>query len=170
GPDKRRYLTFDASYFGAAFDYRGPSFGWGTLPDQYVIDFVDRRELSQRAPSGPRFVEYALITSHAPWTRQATVVRDWSAVGDGSVFSSLPIKEHATSWSHLEGASGAYADALVYDLEVLRRYLADRVKDDTLVIILGDHQPPGGVTGQSNGHGVPIHVLSRKRALVEPFV
>ncbi|HEX5100647.1 MAG TPA: sulfatase-like hydrolase/transferase [Polyangiaceae bacterium] len=170
GPDKRQYLTFDASYFGAAFDYRGPSFGWGTMPDQYVIDFVDRRELSQRAPAGPRFVEYALITSHAPWTRQASVVRDWSAVGDGSIFAGLPIKEHDTSWSHLEGASGAYADALVYDLEVLRRYLADRVKDDTLVIILGDHQPPGGVTGESSGHGVLVHVLSRKRAMVEPFV
>jgi len=170
GIGKRQYLRFDASYFGAAFEYRGPSFGWGTMPDQYVIDFVDRRELAARTPSGPRFVEYALITSHAPWTRQASVVRDWSEVGDGRVFAGLPIREHDTAWSHLEGAAGAYADALVYDLEVLRRYLADRVKDDTLVIILGDHQPPGGVTGQSDGHGVPVHVLSRKRSLVEPFV
>jgi hypothetical protein len=70
----------------------------------------------------------------------------------------------------LEDAAGAYGDALLYDLEVLRRYLADRVKDDTLVIILGDHQPPGGVTGNSNGHGVPLHVMSRRRSLVEPFV
>jgi len=167
---KRQYLNFDESFFGAAFDYRGPSFGWGVMPDQYIIDFVDRRELSVRAEARPRFVEYALITSHAPWTRQASVVRDWSRVGDGTIFRDLPIREHQTTWSHLEGASGAYADALVYDLEVLRRYLADRVKYDTLVIILGDHQPPGGVTGASNGHGVPIHVLSRKRSLVEPFV
>jgi len=44
------------------------------------------------------------------------------------------------------------------------------VKDDTLVIIVGDHQPPGGVTGSSSGHGVPLHVLSRRRSLVEPFL
>jgi hypothetical protein len=61
-------------------------------------------------------------------------------------------------------------DALLYDMEVLRRYLRDQVKDDTLVIILGDHQPPGGVTGASDGHGVPVHVLSRNRSFVEPFV
>jgi hypothetical protein len=39
-----------------------------------------------------------------------------------------------------------------------------------LVIIVGDHQPPGGVTRSSTGHGVPIHVLSRKSALVAPFL
>lgn len=167
---KRQYLSFDETYFGDKFAYRGPDFGWGLMPDQYVIDFVDRRVLAKRAPDGPRFVEYALVSSHAPWSRQASVVRDWSRVGDGSVFAGLPIQKYATTWPELEGASDAYAASLVYDLEVLRRYLADRVKDDTLVIILGDHQPPGGVTGAGHGHGVPVHVLSRKRALVEPFV
>jgi len=161
---------FDKTYFAATFDYRGPSFGWSTLPDQYTVDFVDRHELAVRASDQPRFIEYALISSHAPWSRQATLVRDWTSIGNGSVLGELPIAEHDTSWSRLGEAKEAYLDALVYDLELLRRYLTERVKDDTLVIIVGDHQPPGGLTGNSNGYGVPLHVLSRRRALVEPFL
>jgi len=172
----QEYLDFDKKYFAATFDYQGPSFGWNNLPDQYSVDFVDRRETNRergatpRTPDRPRFIEYALISSHAPWSRQATLLRDWDRIGNGAIFGELPIREHLTAWSELGEGADAYVDSLVYDLEVLRRYLVDRVKDDTLVIILGDHQPPGGVTGSSVGDGVPVHVLSRRAALVEPFV
>ncbi|HEY3497380.1 MAG TPA: hypothetical protein VGK73_21940, partial [Polyangiaceae bacterium] len=55
------FLHFDQRYYAAAFDYRGPDIGWGRYPDQYVIDFVHRRE----PPRGvPRFFEYVLVTSH----------------------------------------------------------------------------------------------------------
>jgi hypothetical protein len=52
----------------------------------------------------------------------------------------------------------------------LKRYLADYVKDDSLVIILGDHQPVAEVNGHSSSHGIPIHVLSRSQALLQPFL
>lgn len=162
------YLHFDREYYARAFDYRGPRLGWGRLPDQYVLDFIHRRELVDREV--PRFIQYALVTSHAPWLAEATVLDDWSRIGDGSVFAGLPIRRHTTNWSNLDQASDAYLDAIVYDLEVLRRYLASELHNDTLVIIVGDHQPPGGVTRSSTGHGVPVHVLSRKSELVAPFL
>ena len=162
------YLHFDREYYAAAFDYRGPRLGWGHLPDQFVLDFIHRRELVDRQV--PRFIQYALVTSHAPWLAEATVLDDWSRIGDGSVFAALPIKRHTTDWSSLDQASEAYLDAIVYDLRVLRRYLASELHNDTLVIIVGDHQPPGGVTRSSTGHGVPVHVLSRKSELVAPFL
>jgi hypothetical protein len=162
------YLHFDREYYAAAFDYRGPELGWGHLPDQFVLDFIHRRELVDRRV--PHFVQYALVTSHAPWLAEATVLDDWSRVGDGSVFAALPIKRHTAEWSNLEQASDAYRDAIVYDLQVLRSYLASELHNDTLVIIVGDHQPPGGVTRSSTGHGVPVHILSRKSELVAPFL
>jgi hypothetical protein len=165
-PGGCEYLRFERKYFAASFDYRGPNLGWNTLADQYVLDFVHRRELVDR--KRPRFIEYALITSHTPWLAQASVVKDWSRIGDGSVLATLPIKRHPTTWSNLEQAGAAYIDAIVYDLEVLESYLATEVHNDTLVIILGDHQPPG-VTRASVGRGVPIHVLSRRAELVAPF-
>jgi hypothetical protein len=165
-PHTCEYLHFDRKYYAADFDYRGPDLGWGKLADQYVLDFVHRRELVAR--SQPRFIEYALITSHMPWLAQASVVRDWSRIGDGSVLATLPIKRHATTFSNFEQGGTAYISAVLYDLEVLESYLATEVHPDTLIILLGDHQPPG-ITRGTVERGVPVHVLSRRAELVQPF-
>ncbi|HTQ07984.1 MAG TPA: sulfatase-like hydrolase/transferase [Polyangiaceae bacterium] len=162
------YLEFDQKYLAASFDYRGPEFGWGRMPDQFAIDFVHRHELTTH--DKPRFVEYALVSSHTPWLAEPSVLDDWSRVGDGSVLGALPITHHDVDWSNVDRASDAYLDAVVYDLEVLRRYLASELHNDTLVVIVGDHQPPGGAARSSTGAGVPIHVLSRKAGLVAPFL
>ncbi len=55
-------------------------------------------------------------------------------------------------------------------MDVLRRYIAERVDGDALVILLGDHQPSAEVTNDSPSYGVPIHVISRDRALVQRFI
>lgn len=161
------FLDFDENFYASSFDYRGPEFGWGKLPDQYVIDFVHRRVLAH--PRGPCFLMCVLVSSHAPWPAEPAVIDDWSRIGDGSVLASMPSQRHRGDWSSVGEASAAYADAVVYDLEVLRRYLATELSRDALVIIVGDHQPPGGVTLSSQGHGVPVHVLSRRPALLAPF-
>jgi hypothetical protein len=38
------------------------------------------------------------------------------------------------------------------------------------VIILGDHQPLAELTRWSPSAAVPVHVISRRRELVEPFL
>jgi hypothetical protein len=37
------------------------------------------------------------------------------------------------------------------------------------VVILGDHQPPGFISGEKQPWTVPIHVLSRDADLLQPF-
>ncbi|HUV08742.1 MAG TPA: hypothetical protein VMX75_13490, partial [Spirochaetia bacterium] len=54
--------------------------------------------------------------------------------------------------------------------DVLGGYLQSFVRDDSLIIILGDHQPFAGITGRNKCWSVPIHVISRNRTLLEPFV
>ena len=72
---------FERKYYARDFDYRGPAFGWATMPDQYVIDFVHRSEVA--SARRPLFIEYALVSSHAPWNVQAPLIDDWSRLGDG---------------------------------------------------------------------------------------
>jgi hypothetical protein len=55
-------------------------------------------------------------------------------------------------------------------MDVLHSYMANFVKDDSLVIILGDHQPVSELTENSSSWAVPVHVLSRDPDLVAPFV
>jgi hypothetical protein len=163
--DGNSFRHYDQKYYAASFDYRGPKLGWGRFPDQFVIDYVHRRE-PRDGP--PRFFEYVLVSSHIPWSAEVPVV-DWARIGDGSVYSSVPVVHNPTRWSDIERMAGAYTSTDIYDFEVIRGYLAEFVRDDALVIVLGDHQPTAAVTGDSPSFGVPIHVLSRRRDLLEPF-
>ncbi|MEI9938904.1 MAG: sulfatase-like hydrolase/transferase [Pseudomonadota bacterium] len=167
GPD---LLHFEQNYFARNLGYRGPRFGWATMPDQYVLDAVRRRESSEpRRPPRPSFFCYALVSSHVPWSDLPPIVQDWPWIGDGSAYLQLPARRYRTHWLSLAGARTAYADAIVYDLEVLRRFISEYVRDDSLLIILGDHQPHSDVSERSPSSAVPVHVLSRNAAFVDPF-
>lgn len=161
------YLDFEKQYLRPDLGYRGPPIGWGAIPDEYSIEVVHQRELGRGG--APRFIEYALVTSHAPWSAIPPIVGNAAELGDGSIYARLPIERQATRWSDLEQASTAFAKTIAYDLEVLRRYIVERVKGDTLVILLGDHQPPGCATEGSTARGALVHVLSRRSDFVDAF-
>jgi len=162
------FYDFDETYRSWNFDYAGPAFAWATMPDQYVLDFARRKvvELAQ----GPLFATYVLVSSHAPWSHVPTLVPDWSHVGNGAIYHSHPLKRAHLDWSNFSQAAEPYLTSILYDLEVLRGYLIEFVHDDSLVIILGDHQPVSEVTESSPSWAVPIHVISRDADLVAPFV
>jgi hypothetical protein len=162
------FYGFDVKYYSWNFDYQGPRYAWALMPDQYVIDFIRRAEILESERQ--RFIQYALVSSHAPWSNQPPVVRDDTAIGNGHVFTQLRARTFPTDWSNMTQARPAYLHAIRYDLEVIRRYIAKYVADDALVIILGDHQPNGDITGQSAAHGVPVHVLSRNQAVIDLFL
>jgi len=161
------FLHFDGHYYTNAFGYAGAEYGWSPMPDQFVLDFVRRRELEQA--KAPLFLEYALTSSHAPWTDIPPVVADWDAIGDGALYKQRPGVHFGHGWQLSGEASDAYARSIVYDFEVLRRYLADFVADDSLVIVLGDHQPHSEITARNSAAGVPVHVLSRNSAFIDAF-
>ncbi len=163
------FYGFERKYFFWDFDYAGPAFAWATMPDQYVLDFIRRREI-EKPRSQPLFLQYVLVTSHAPWSDLPPIVDDWSRLGNGALFNQLPRTRYPIEWPQFANASGAYIDSIVYDLEVLKRYIRDFIADDALIVILGDHQPVAEVNGHSPSHSVPIHVLSRNASLLEPFV
>ncbi len=150
------------------FGYRGRNFSWAPMPDQFTLDFVYRNEI--RGHEGPLYVEYNLASGHMPWNDQANIVPDWNSLGDGSIFRNMQGVRFNTDWSNLSHAQPAYLNSMLYCLEVLRQYIERFVQDDTLIIMLGDHQPVGDVTGHSKSRGVPIHVVSRNPVFVDKFV
>jgi Sulfatase len=165
---KGEFFGFEQKYYLWNFDYVGPSYAWATMPDQYLLDFVRRRELG--AAARPLFIEYVLVSSHAPWSDLPPMVDDWSLVQNGAIYNRLEATHYPIVWPSFANASAAYIDSIKYDFNVLKRYLADYVKDDSLVIILGDHQPVAEVNDHSPSHGVPVHILSRSPALLQPFL
>jgi hypothetical protein len=164
---KGEFYGFDQKYYLWNFDYRGPSFSWATMPDEYVLDFLGRRELVR--PKQPVFIQYTLVSSHAPWSDVPLPVPDPKLIGDGALYHELPRLTFPVEWPHFENASEPYITSILYDFEVIRRFITTYVEDDALVIVLGDHQPVKEVTEGAASHGVPVHVLSRDKELLAPF-
>lgn len=159
---------FNQHRYSWEFGYRGRNFSWAPMPDQFVLDWIRRNEISKA--TAPLFVEYNLVSGHMPWNDQADLVADWDTIGDGSIFRDMKGVRFNTDWSNLRHAHTGYLTAMLYNLEVLRQYIEKFVRDDTLLIILGDHQPVGEVTGYTESRGAPIHIVSRNPRFVDKFV
>jgi hypothetical protein len=161
------FYGYQVKYYAWDFDYRGPMFGWSTMPDQYVLEFIRRREMAR--PSRPLFIEFILGSSHAPFHRQPPYLADWSLIGDGEVYNDLDAVTFPIVWPDLTNASEGYVAAIRYDLTVLTGFISQFVKNNALIIILGDHQPNVQLTGTHQLWSVPVHVISRSTDFLERF-
>src|SRR6185503_3682372 len=119
---------------------------------------------------GPLLAAYALVSSHAPWSDQPPFLDDWGRIGDGAVYAALPIDHYPITWTTLARGGPAYVHSVAYDLRVVVDYATRFVAGEALMIVLGDHQPVAEVTGFSPSHAVPVHVLSRRREFLAPFL
>ena len=130
-----------------------------------------RSASSASAPTLPLFAEVSLISSHAPWTPIPPVLEDWSAIGDGAVFSRWAQDGDPPEvvWRDPERVRHQYTLAIDYVLAVLASYAAAFADERTLMIVVGDHQPAPLITGEDAGRDVPIHVIAGDPALLEPF-
>ncbi len=160
---------FRKHYFSWEFGYRGPRYGWPTMADQFVLYHIQKNEIE--TAHQPLFIQYALVSSHAPFSDQPRYVEDWDKIGDGSILHRSGRDRFNVTWGLSGDVAKAYISAITYETRVMEGYLSNFVHDDTLVIFVGDHQPHQLVTGPQNlTWSVPIHVVSRNPELVLPFM
>ncbi len=165
-PEGPAFYGYDAVYDRRNLGYRGPGFGLPPMPDQYTLLALQRRELAPRRRP-PLFAEVDLISSLAPWTRIPRLI-DWVDVGDGSIFARLPAEEstQASLFGDAERARAAYGHSIEYVLRSLFSFVQRYGDDDSVLVVLGDHQPATLVSGQDAGHDVPISVVARDPAVM----
>lgn len=168
-PGMDDYYGFQNHYFSWEFGYQGPRYGWPTMADQFVLYHI-QKEAIEKAKQ-PLFIQYALVSSHAPFSDQPRYIEDWDTIGDGSVLHKSGRNRFNVTWGLSGDVVKAYTAAITYEMQVMEGYLEKFIQDDTLVIFVGDHQPHQLVTGPNNlTWSVPIHVASRSPELIEPFV
>ena len=158
---------FDQVYDSRTLGYRGPRFGYPTMPDQFTLDAVQHLELSDRGRR-PVMAEIDLISSHAPWSRTPRLIPQ-DTVGDGSVYDGMPdtLPSEAEIWPDGDRVRAAYAGAVEYSLRSMVAYLEAYADDDTVVVMLGDHQPATIVSGRDPGHDVPVTIIAGDAAVTD---
>ncbi|MCP1314251.1 MULTISPECIES: alkaline phosphatase [unclassified Halomonas] len=158
---------FDEIRAARDIPYAGPRLNWVTMPDQFTLDYVLRQHLD----GPPLFAQITLISSHAPWTPILPVLENWSMIGNGAIYAPW---ENASDppevlWQDLERIRDHYGWSVDYSVKVTGRFAERAVGDDTLLIVLGDHQAAPLITGEGASAAVPVHVMSRDPALLDAF-
>jgi len=154
------YLGYDTVLDAASLDYAGKPFNWVTMPDQFTLNAVHERVLAP--PRGrPAYVEIALISGHAPWTPIPEVV-PWDAIGDGRIFDRFAERGPAptTLWREPDAVRAHYGEAMAYVVDTLAGFVRERLDDDTVLLIVGDHQPAPLITGTEATRHVPVHLIA----------
>jgi hypothetical protein len=161
------FYDYDQLYDSRNVGYRGPRFGYPTMPDQYTLDAFHRLELEPEHRR-PVMAEIDLISSHAPWSRTPRMVEQ-SAVRDGSVFDGMPetLPSERDIWPSPRRVRAAYGHSIEYSLDAVVSFLTTYGDDDLVVVLLGDHQPATIVSGEDAGHDVPISVITRDRSVLD---
>ncbi len=165
------YFGYDQILAAKDLGYRGRPFNWVTMPDQYTLSAFERLARSPAKAAGkPVMAEIALISSHAPWTPVPKLI-DWDAVGDGTAFNGQADSGEtpAVVWADHDRVRRHYVETVDYALQALGDYML-RFGGDAVFVILGDHQPAALITGPDASRSVPIHIVSRDRALVQGFI
>lgn len=162
-----RFFGFDRIYAARDLGYEGEAFGWVTMPDQYTLSALRRLELDR--PDRPAIMAtVALISSHAPWTPIPRLL-DWHDVGNGAAFTDQTYEGDAPEvvWRDTERIRAQYLRSIEYVLRTLGSWVASHGRDDSIFVVLGDHQPVGFVAGDDASFDVPIHVLSRNPGVLD---
>jgi phosphatidylglycerophosphate synthase len=163
-PEARSFYHFDTSLVDGraevaheswdrkSLGYRGPGYGFSPMPDQYALYGLQKLELATR-DRPPVFSEIDLTSSHEPWTRIPQLIA-WNRLGNGSIFWRL-----RTDRAGLTDTKQGYAQSIQYALRALYSFVERYGNKNTVLIVLGDHQPSRVVSGNP-GHEVPITIIA----------
>ena len=163
------FYRFDRIYNTERLDYRGPTYGWMAIPDQYSLYRVHQIET---APAGrpPLFVFFPTINSHAPFAPLPPYQPDWTRFDAGTVAPAATETVELDRRLDGEALAAAYIQSVRYNLAVLGGYLRQYAPPNALLLVVGDHQPPAVVGGRDISWQVPVHLFSRNAGLVGAFV
>jgi hypothetical protein len=165
------FYDFDRIYDDASLGYQGPAFGWWRIPDQFSLARLEALEVATRENDGearkPLFVFFPTVSTHAPFRPTPPYQPDWSRMLSAHPYDAEPLQQALSEQPEWNDMSGSYKDALSYSLQTLAGYLRARPRQDLIVIVIGDHQPPAMVSGAYAPWDVPVHVISSKPAVLE---
>lgn len=142
--------------------YKGyPYNPFGGIPDQYSIEYY--YEQVARVDPRPDFLFFITTNSHAPWYLPPPLLDDWH------LLDTVRHSPHGAWWAMPKGMMRRYRLAVEYQLSMLAAFAERHLDEADLLIVVGDHQPPGidHTYDIVDARATPLHVFTRNRQLVQ---
>ena len=153
----QRLLFSDIPYKGFQYDY------YGGIPDQYTLSYIEEAVL-QKAQE-PYFMTFITMSSHGPWSNPPPIVSDWKSLD-------TLLHPYPNGRPPLSMHISQYWESMEYELKILTNFILKYGDEDSVFIILGDHNPAGlewKLFNKFNKWATPIHVISKDSAFVNSF-
>jgi hypothetical protein len=161
-----RFYQYQTYIHAEDLNFDSSAFGFHKIPDQYSLNYTHDRYLKNLEE--PYLLFFLTISSHSPWTFLPPYVTDWREIKTSSIQALREKYRHTsgrfkqTMQTHLISGVGLqeYLNLMFYELKIIRDYILQKMPENSIVIILGDHQPPI-VTDQNDGFETPLHIISQ---------
>jgi hypothetical protein len=163
------FYGFTDIYNGARLNYRGPSFGWWSLTDQFTLAALDEREMRQPARA-PLFVFFPTISTHTPFAPTPPYQPDWPRMLTSRPYDMTALNEAYSEVPDWLNLAPSYLASVSYAYETLAGYLRQHAGQDFVMILIGDHQPPALVSGQGVPWDVPVHIITNRGDVLDRLV
>ena len=160
------FYHYDTLLDATNVGYRGPSFGYARIPDQYTLKHFADQVLARS--DLPVMAELDLVSSHTPWAPLPELV-PWDEVGDGSVYDDQPARSQQASevWKDPKTIQRYYGRSVEYTLGSMLSFFENVDDPNLVVVMLGDHQPVAVVSGEGASRDVPISIIAKDPAVFD---
>jgi hypothetical protein len=165
---ERAYYGFDLYLEGRSLDYRGPPLGYWKIPDQFAIARFEQMH-PRTAAAPPRFVFFATITCHLPFSPVPPYQPDWQRVLTEHPFDAAELARAQAEQVQWLDMFPDYLRMVEYTYRWLGGWLRQPEPREAVYVLIGDHQPAANVSGEGVPWDVPVHIVSRDTALLERF-
>jgi hypothetical protein len=163
-PEGRSY-GFDTILDANSLNYKGPDFGWWSIPDQFSLaSFLDQELKPDRKK--PVFLFFPTVMSHMPFGPTPPYQPDWATMLGDDPFAGVDAEAALALLPEFDALRPAYMRTIRHNLRLLRGFLETQVPADALVIVAGDHQPGAVISGKNASWDSPVHVFSRDAQLL----
>jgi hypothetical protein len=165
---EHHYYGFDQYVDGPALRYDGPPITFWKIPDQIALARFDQAH-PRTAESPPRVFFFPTISSHFPFGPVPPYQPDWQRAVTSTPFDAKEFEAAAAQQVNWLDMRTHYVAGVKYVYRWLTGYFQQPEARDTIYVLLGDHQPTANITGDNASWDVPVHIVSRDRALLERF-
>lgn len=166
---ERRFYGFDLFLDGRDLDYRGPPLGYWKIPDQFTLARVEQLH-PRDANARPRFLFFPTITSHLPFGPVPPYQPDWQRLLTPDPFGEEESKRLLASFVDWIDMLPNYVRMFDYTYRWLGGWLQRPEPRESVILLVGDHQPAATVSGEGASWEVPVHIVTRDPELLARFV